>query len=89
MAKEAFHQGEHVIALDEAHLQVQLSELELTVSTCILITVTASDLEVLVHTADHQDLFEELRALGKGIEFSRVVAAGDQEVPSSLWGAAD
>ncbi|MPM80321.1 hypothetical protein SDC9_127368 [bioreactor metagenome] len=89
MAEELLHEGEHIIALDKAHLQVELGELKLTVAAGILIAVTACDLEVLVHSSDHQNLLEELGALGKGIELSGIDAAGNQKVTGALGGALD
>ena len=56
---------ENVVLLDEAHLDVQLGELRLTVRAEVLVAVAAGDLVVALHAGDHQQLLEQLRALRK------------------------
>ena len=60
--------AEHVVLVDEAGLDVELHELELAVGPQVLVPQAAGDLEVAVDAADHQQLLEELRALGQRVE---------------------
>ena len=53
---------EHVVLVDEAHLDVELHELVLPVGAQVLVAEAAGDLVVALDPADHQQLLEELRA---------------------------
>ena len=44
----------------ETHLDVELRELRLAIGAQVFITETVCDLEVLIETANHAQLFEEL-----------------------------
>ena len=52
----------------EAHLGVELHELELAVGAQVLVAQAARDLVVAVEAADHQQLLEQLRALRQRVE---------------------
>lgn len=68
MADEILLDLEHVLQGGEGHLQVHLGELRLPVSPQIFISEAFCQLEVAVHLAHHQKLFEQLGALGEGKE---------------------
>ena len=65
---------EHVLALDERHLDVELAELELPVGAQILVPPAGGDLVVAVEAADHEELLEHLRRLGQREEAARLEA---------------
>ena len=62
------HGLEHVFLIGEAHLDVELHELELAVGAQVFVAEAARDLEVAIEPADHQQLLEQLRALGQRVE---------------------
>ena len=64
-----------VLAVDEAHLDVELRELGLAVGARVFVAEAADDLHVLVAPADHQELLEELRRLRQRVEAARHRAA--------------
>ena len=78
--------GEDIFLVDEAHLGVELHEFELAVGTQVLVAQTASDLVVAVDAADHAELLEQLRALGKGVERARLLTGGHDEVARPFGG---
>ena len=80
----ALDQVEHVVLLDERHLQVHLGELRLAVSAQVLVAEAARDLVVAVDARDHADLLEHLRALRQRVELARVHAARHQVVARAL-----
>ena len=61
-----------VVAIDEAHLEVDLAELRLPVGAGILVAEAAHDLHVPVAAGDHQDLLEDLRALRQRVPLAGV-----------------
>jgi hypothetical protein len=61
----------HVLGGREAHLGVELHELELPVGAQVLVAQTPGDLVVAVEAAHHQQLFEQLRALRQRVELAR------------------
>ena len=71
---------EHLLALDERHLEVELAELELAVGAEILVAPAGGDLVVAVDPADHAELLEDLRRLGEREEAPRLQAHGEEEV---------
>ena len=73
-------QREHVLLLDEAHLEVELRELERAVGALRLVPPAARDLVVAVEAAAHQQLLVELRALRQRIERPRLEPERDHEV---------
>ena len=54
-----------------------------------LVPVAAGDLVVTLHPRHHQQLLEELRTLGQGIEAAGLVTARDQEIAGALGCRAD
>jgi hypothetical protein len=78
-AEELLHDGDDVLAIDEAHLDVELRELSLPIRAGVFVAEAADDLHVLVHAADHQDLLEQLRRLRQGVKASRHQARGTRK----------
>ena len=58
---QAFHHFHNILSVYERHFNIQLSKFRLTVSTQIFIAEAAGDLEITLHTGNHQDLFKNLR----------------------------
>ena len=52
---------DHVVLVDEGHLDVELGELGLPVGAEVLVAVAPGDLVVALHAGDHQQLLEQLR----------------------------
>ena len=89
------HRAEHrlghlqdVVLLDERHLDVELGELGHPVRPGVLVAEAAHDLEVALKAPDHEQLLEQLRRLGQGIERARGHARGHEEVARALRGRA-
>ena len=80
----ALHHVEHVLAVDERHLEVELAELELPVGAEILVAPAGRDLVVAVEAADHAQLLEELRRLREREEAARLQAHRHEEVARAL-----
>ena len=85
LAEHAFHQalghGHDLFFIHKAHLHVHLGELRLAVGAQIFITKAAHDLKIALQTGHHEQLFENLRRLGQGVEFAGIQPAGHQKVP--------
>ncbi len=62
--QDPFDRFEHVVPPPERPLEVELGELQLAVRSEVLVAIAAGDLEVALHSRDHQQLFEQLRRLG-------------------------
>src|SRR5690606_24105966 len=77
---EPLDEREDVVLVHEAELDVDLRELGLAIEPEILVAEAAHDLEVLFEPRHHEELLEELRALGEGVELARMQAGGDEEV---------
>ena len=77
-------EGDHVVLLGEAHLDVELGELGLPVGAEVLVAVAAGDLEVPLQAADHEQLLEQLRALRQGVPAAGLQACRNQEVAGSF-----
>ena len=67
---EAFLHRHDVVFVDEAHLEVDLCELRLTVSSEVFVSEALGYLHVAVASADHEKLLEHLRRLRKSVELS-------------------
>src|SRR5207244_8826017 len=80
---------EHVLALYEAHFEVELGEFGLAVGAEVFVAEAACYLEVAPDAGDHEELLELLGRLGQGVELAGVHAAGHQVVSRSLRGALD
>jgi hypothetical protein len=78
------HDVQDVVAGHEAHLEVDLGELRLAVGPGILVAQALADLEVSVAPGDHEDLLEDLRALGQGVPPARIRPRGHDEVAGAL-----
>ncbi len=74
----------HVVGVGEAHLRVELHELELPVGPQVLVAQAPGDLVVAVETADHEQLLEELRALRQRVELPRRQSRRHDEVARAL-----
>ena len=77
---------QNVLLLHKGHFHIHLRELRLTVGTQVFIPEASGHLIILVNAAHHQQLLEDLRALGQGIEGARMHAAGHEVVPCALGG---
>ena len=82
--QHAFAQLADVLFLHEAQLHVQLGEFRLAVGAQVLVPEAAGDLEIAVHAGHHEDLLEQLRALGQSEEFARLHAGGHQIVAGAF-----
>ena len=76
--------GHDVVGVGEAHLCVELHELELAVGAQVLVAQAAGDLVVAVQAADHEQLLEQLRALRERVELTRRQARRHHEVACAL-----
>ena len=86
---EFFGQVEDVFFFNEAHLQVQLRELQLTVSTQIFVTEASGDLEITFYASHHEQLLHLLWRLRQSVETSGLHSAGHEEVAGAFRGALD
>ena len=78
VGQQPFDHGQHILAVDKAHLHVELGELRLAVGALVFIAEAARDLEITLDAGHHQQLLELLRALRQGVELARMHAAGHQ-----------
>jgi hypothetical protein len=81
---DVLHDRQDVVAVDEAHLEVQLGELRLPVGTEVLVPEAAGDLVVALQAADHQQLLEQLRGLRQRVPLARLQPHRDDEVAGAL-----
>ena len=77
---------DHVVLVDERHLEVELGELRLAVGARVLVAEAAGDLVVALEAADHQQLLEQLRRLGQRVERARLRSARGHEVVARALG---
>jgi hypothetical protein len=77
---ELLDDREDVVLVHERHLDVDLRELGLAVAAEILVAEALHDLDVAIEARDHEQLLEELRALGERVEEAGVQARGHEEV---------
>jgi len=82
--QKAFDGVEDHFRAREANLQINLSELGLTVGTQVFVAEAAHDLEIFVKAGDHQNLLEQLRRLRQGIELTGMHTAGHEIVARTL-----
>ncbi len=75
---------DHVVLVDERHLEVELRELGLAVGAGVLVAEAARDLVVALEPRDHQQLLEQLRRLGQRVERAGLHAGGHEVVPRAL-----
>ena len=76
--------GQDVVAVDEAHLEVELGELRLPVGAEVLVPEAAGDLVVPLEAADHQQLLEQLRRLRQRVPLAGLQPHRDDEVAGAL-----
>ena len=76
--------GEDILLGHEAHLDVELIELQAAVGAQVLVPEAGGDLEVAVEARHHQQLLELLGRLRKGVEGPRVHPGRHQEVPGAF-----
>jgi predicted component of type VI protein secretion system len=69
---QTFDQVEHVLLVHERQLDVDLGELRLAIDAQIFVAEAPHDLEITIVAGDHEQLLEQLRALGQSVEFLRV-----------------
>src|SRR5204863_6003122 len=84
--EQLFAHAEHVLLLDERHLEIQLGELGLPIGAQVFVTEAARDLEVAVDASHHRQLFELLWALWQGVKTARVQSTRNQIVARPLRG---
>ena len=84
LRKRAFHDGLDIFRLNEAHFDIELRELGLTVGAAVLVAEAAGHLIILVKTGQHQKLLVNLRALGQGVELAGPHAAGHEVIARAL-----
>ena len=81
VAEHRLDRLEHVLLLDEAHLDVELVELAGgAVGAGVLVAEAGRDLEVAVEARDHDELLELLRRLRQRVELARMEPRRDEEV---------
>jgi hypothetical protein len=81
--------GPDVGAVGEAHLGVELHELELPVGPEVLVAQAPGDLVVAVEPTHHEQLLEQLGALGQRVELARGEAGRHDEVARPFGGGRD
>ena len=86
LGEDLLGQGDDVLLVDEAHLDVQLGELRLAVGAEVLVPVAAGNLVVPLHAGDHEQLLEQLRGLRQSVEGAWLQACRNQEVTCALRG---
>ena len=77
---QSFEDPVDVFLDHEAHLDVDLGELRLTVQAQIFVPEAAHDLKIAIEARHHEELLEDLRRLRQGIKLPGVQARGHQEV---------
>ncbi|MDQ0664165.1 hypothetical protein QFZ35_002663 [Arthrobacter ulcerisalmonis] len=77
---DGFAQGNDVVLVHEARLDVQLGEFRLAVGAEVLVPVAAGNLVVLLETAHLQELLEKLRRLRQGVPGTRGKTGRDHKV---------
>lgn len=84
IGQDLFECAHDVILVHEGHLDIDLSELGLTVGAQILVAEALGNLVVALNATDHKQLLQELRGLRQGVEVARLNTAGNDEVTSAL-----
>ena len=85
LAQHRLDRLEHVLLLDEAHLDVELVELAgRAVGAGVLVAEAGRDLEVAVEARDHDELLELLRRLRQGVELAGMQPRRHQKVARAL-----
>ena len=80
-AHDRLDRVEDIVLGDEAHLNIELVEFtRRAIGTGVFVPETRRDLEIAVETRNHQQLFELLGRLRKGVEFAGMEARRHKEV---------
>ena len=87
--RHRFERLENLLLAPERTLEVELGELELAIGPEVLVAVAAGYLVVALDPGDHQELLEELRRLGQGVEAPCSQARRDEHVPGAFGGGGD
>ena len=88
VADHALGETHDVLFVEEAGLDVDLSELRLTIGTQVFVAEALGDLVVAVEAGHHQQLLELLRRLRQGEEVAGVGTARHQVVAGTFRGGA-
>ena len=83
-AHQLFNDRKDIIFLYEAHLDINLGKLRLTVGTQIFIPETSGNLEVPFHSCNHQQLLVDLRRLRQRPE-TAVVDSGRNQIVTGTF----
>ena len=83
---ESLAQFEDLILAEEGALDVDLGEFRLAVGPEVLVAEAPGNLVVALDAADHEELLEELGALGKGVELPLLRPARDEVVAGPFRG---
>ena len=82
---DRFQRFEHVLLLDEGHLDIELVELAGgAVGARVLVAEAGRDLEVTVEARRHDQLLELLGSLRQGVEGAGMEPARHQEITRAL-----
>ena len=84
--EQLFQVAQDILLLHKGHLHIHLGELRLAVGAQVLVPEAPGHLIIPVNAAHHQQLLEDLRALGQSVERAGMYAAGHQIVPCALGG---
>src|SRR6266478_3799238 len=76
--EKAFDNGPYRFRLRIRHLQINLREFGLTISTQVFVTEAAHDLEIPIESRNHQDLFEQLWRLRQRVKGTRLHPARNE-----------
>ena len=82
-----FHEVKDEILVFKGQFHIQLGKFRLAIGAQVFITEAAGHLEVSFQSGNHEELFEKLRGLRKGIEFARIYTAWYQVVSGAFRGA--
>ena len=84
-AQDRLDRLEHVLLLDEAHLDIELVELAgRAIGAGVLVTKARRDLEIAVEARNHHKLLELLRRLRQRVELARVQARRHEKIARAL-----
>src|SRR6202035_75020 len=71
---------ENIFLVWERHFDVNLRELRLAIGAQVFVAKAFHDLEVAIHSRDHQNLLEDLRRLRQRVKLAVMNAAGNEIV---------
>ena len=89
MTHEPLDEVQDILAVHEAHLDIDLGKLGLAIAACVLVAIAARDLEVFVEPRDHEELLIELRGLGERIELAGIEPGRHEVVAGAFRGRCD